>query len=65
MAEHQDERTADETGIEPVMRRERRETLPPQARHTHDDLARGEAAARSRWRFSSAVEAARHLGSSR
>lgn len=65
MAEHQDERTADDTGIEPVMRRERRETLPPQARHTHDDLPRADGEARNRWRFSSAVEAARHLGSSR
>lgn len=67
MAEHYDDRTQDDGTAhheaDTLNRRERPDGMPRQPRPAHDDVGRAEAAGRSRWRFSSAVEAARHLGS--
>ena len=69
MAEHRDDDpTHDDArgrAADPLTRRERREDLPRQSRRTHDDVGRAETADPSRWRFSDAVEAARHLRRSR
>jgi hypothetical protein len=64
VADHREEQTAEaDTETEPAGQRERRERLPHQTRHSHDDEPRGDVVRRSRWRFSSALDAARHLGS--
>lgn len=62
---HDDIPTEDETTHDPraLAHQERREGMPRQPRPSHDDVGRADAAGRNRWRFSSAVEAARHLRS--